>query len=121
MPVLDRADRRVLPQAAAADPEHGLCCPKAGERFYAERLCIHVSFQNERPGSCIYGILIVPKKTGKYPAVLQVPGAGIRPYNGFNLGEDIITLEIGIHGVPKGTMPQEVYNNPGKLEHCKRI
>ena len=80
------------------------------ERCTSTQNVYHVSFQNERPGSRIYGILIVPKKTGKYPAVLQVPGAGIRPYNGFNLGEDIITLEIGIHGVPV-TMPQEVYNN----------
>lgn len=68
------------------------------ERCTSTQNVYHVSFQNERPGSRIYGILIVPKKTGKYPAVLQVPGAGIRPYNGFNLGEDIITLEIGIHG-----------------------
>lgn len=70
----------------------------------------HVSFQNERPGSRMYGILIVPKKEGKYPAILQVPGAGIRPYNGANYGDDVITLEVGIHGVPVN-MPQEVYNN----------
>lgn len=70
----------------------------------------HVSFQNERPGSRMYGILIVPKKEGKYPAILQVPGAGIRPYNGANYGDNIITLEIGIHGIPVN-MPQEVYNN----------
>lgn len=67
-----------------------------------------VSFQNERIGSRIYGILTMPKKAGKYPAVLQVPGAGVRPYNGFNLGAEIITLEIGIHGIPV-TMPAGVY------------
>jgi cephalosporin-C deacetylase len=67
-----------------------------------------VSFQNENPGSRIYGILIMPKKEGKYPAVLQVPGAGIRPYNGFNLGDDVITLEIGIHGIPV-TLSPSVY------------
>lgn len=72
----------------------------------------HVSFQNERPGSRMYGILIVPKKEGKYPAILQVPGAGIRPYNGVNFGDDVITLEIGIHGIPVN-MPYEVYNNLG--------
>ena len=48
------------------------------ERCTSTQNVYHVSFQNERPGSRIYGILIVPKKTGKYPAVLQVPGAGIR-------------------------------------------
>ena len=80
------------------------------ERCTSTQNVYHVSFQNERPSSRMYGILIVPKKPGKYPAILQVPGAGIRPYNGFNLGENIITLEIGIHGIPV-TMPQEVYNN----------
>lgn len=69
-----------------------------------------VSFQNERNGSRMYGMLIKPKKEGTYPAILQVPGAGIRPYNGVNYGDDVITLEIGIHGVPV-TMSQDVYNN----------
>ncbi len=80
------------------------------ERCTSTQNVYHVSFQNERPGSRMYGILVVPKKPGKYPAILQVPGAGIRPYGGFYLGENIITLEIGIHGIPV-TMPQEVYNN----------
>jgi cephalosporin-C deacetylase-like acetyl esterase len=69
-----------------------------------------VSFQSDQNGSRMYGILITPKKPGKYPAVLQVPGAGIRPYRGANFGSDVISLEIGIHGVPV-TLPQEVYNN----------
>ncbi|MDR0697923.1 MAG: acetylxylan esterase [Tannerella sp.] len=71
-----------------------------------------VSFQNERPGSRMYGILVTPKAPGKYPAVLRVPGAGIRPYGGSGLGDNIIVLEIGIHGLPV-TLPQEVYNNLG--------
>lgn len=52
--------------------------------------------------SRIYGILCVPKKEGKYPAVLKVPGAGVRPYAGdIALAEKgFITLEIGIHGIP---------------------
>ena len=69
-----------------------------------------ISFQNERAGSRIYGILTAPKQPGKYPAILQVPGAGIRPYNGSSYGENIITLEIGIHGIPV-TLPQVVYDN----------
>lgn len=71
-----------------------------------------VSYQNERFGSRMYGILMVPKKPGKYPAILQVPGAGIRPYGGSNRGDNVITLEIGIHGFPV-TLPQEVYSNMG--------
>ncbi len=69
-----------------------------------------VSFQNERTGSRIYGILTTPNSPGRYPAVLKVPGAGIRPYGGSSMGDNIIVLEIGIHGIPV-TLPQEVYNN----------
>lgn len=71
----------------------------------------HVSFQNIR-NSRIYGILSIPKGEGKFPAILSVPGAGIRPYAG-DLGKSMrgaISLQIGIHGIPVD-MPQEVYNN----------
>lgn len=62
----------------------------------------HVNLQNFRLGSRLYGILCVPKKEGKYPALLRVPGAGIRPYNGdiATAEKGVITLEIGIHGIP---------------------
>lgn len=72
----------------------------------------HVSLQNYKPGSRIYGILCRPKKAGSYPAVLEVPGAGIRPYNGdVDLAEEgIITFQIGIHGIPV-IMEQYVYDN----------
>lgn len=52
--------------------------------------------------SRIYGMLAVPKKVGKYPAVLQVPGAGVRPYYA-DLGlaeKGVIVFTIGIHGIP---------------------
>jgi cephalosporin-C deacetylase-like acetyl esterase len=80
------------------------------EKCTATQNVFEVSFQNERPGSRMYGILVVPKAPGKYPAVLRVPGAGIRPYGGASLGDSIIMLEIGIHGIPV-TLPQEVYQN----------
>lgn len=72
----------------------------------------HISFQNIRYGSRTYGILCVPKKDGTYPALLRVPGAGVRPYNGdiWTAAEGAITLEIGIHGVPVN-MPQSVYDD----------
>ncbi|HQS51513.1 MAG: acetylxylan esterase [Sphingobacteriales bacterium 17-39-43] len=74
----------------------------------------HVNIQNFRLGSRLYGILCVPKKPGKYPALLRVPGAGIRPYNGdvATAEKGVITLEIGIHGVPV-TMEPSVYANLG--------
>ncbi|GAB4052875.1 acetylxylan esterase [Spirosoma litoris] len=62
--------------------------------------------------SRFYGILCVPKKEGKYPAILRVPGAGVRPYNGMiaEAEKGFITLEVGIHGVPV-TMDPIVYDN----------
>jgi cephalosporin-C deacetylase len=63
----------------------------------------HVNMQNFRKdgGARLYGILCVPKKEGKYPAILRVPGAGVRPYAGDikTAEKGIITLEIGIHGI----------------------
>ncbi len=71
----------------------------------------HVSIQNVG-NSRIYGILSVPKKPGKYPALLNVPGAGIRPYWGDIGGAEsgFITFTIGIHGIPVN-MPQQVYDD----------
>src|SRR5687767_1310468 len=61
-----------------------------------------VNLQNNRIGARLYGILCVPKKVGKYPAILKVPGAGIRPYFGdvATAEKGVITFEIGIHGIP---------------------
>ena len=62
----------------------------------------HVNLQNFRMGARLFGILCMPKKEGKYPALLRVPGAGIRPYNGdiATAEKGVITFEIGIHGIP---------------------
>ncbi|MBP3243854.1 MAG: acetylxylan esterase [Bacteroidaceae bacterium] len=70
-----------------------------------------VSFHNIRWGSRTYGILCVPKAEGKYPALLRVPGAGIRPYYGDvqTAEKGAITLEIGIHGIPV-TYTQDYYD-----------
>jgi cephalosporin-C deacetylase len=63
----------------------------------------HVNIQNfKKDGTArLYGILCVPKKEGKYPAILRVPGAGVRPYAGDikTAEKGVITLEIGIHGI----------------------
>lgn len=71
----------------------------------------HVNFQNIR-NSRIYGVLTVPKGGEKYPAILQVPGAGIRPYSGdlAKAARGAIVLQIGIHGIPIDMAP-EVYTN----------
>jgi cephalosporin-C deacetylase-like acetyl esterase len=75
----------------------------------------HVSLRNvggtgQNPAR-VYGILCVPKAPGRYPAVLSVPGAGIRPYAGLRelAARGVITLQIGIHGLPVN-LAQEVYD-----------
>jgi cephalosporin-C deacetylase len=76
----------------------------------------HLNLQNSwgKGTARVYGILCVPKKEGKYPALLYVPGAGIRPYGGqIKMAEKgIITLEIGIHGVPVN-LEASVYTDMG--------
>ncbi|MDP0501800.1 MAG: acetylxylan esterase [Verrucomicrobiota bacterium JB022] len=71
----------------------------------------HVRFRNEAR-NYIYGVLCVPKKPGKYPAILRVPGAGVRPYTGSSkvAEQGAITLDIGIHGIPV-RYPEETYLN----------
>jgi cephalosporin-C deacetylase len=94
------------------------------ERCTSDVNVFQISFQNEAIGSRIYGILAVPKKPGKYPAILKVPGAGIRPYSGDSRTASLgfITLEIGIHGIPVNLDP-EVYNNlaSGALSNYNNI
>lgn len=72
----------------------------------------YVNLQNYEPSGRLYGVLTVPTAKGKYPAVLKVPGAGIRRYQGdiWNARRGLIIFEIGIHGIPVN-LPDEVYNN----------
>lgn len=70
----------------------------------------HVSINNIK--GKIYGILCRPKAEGKYPAILHVPGAGVRPYYGDVAGAEkgIVTFQIGIHGIPVN-LDQSVYDD----------
>ncbi len=77
----------------------------------------HVEFRTVGPTwtptpARIYGILCEPKAPGKYPALLRVPGAGVRPYFGDKgfAERGIITLEIGVHGIPVN-LAQNVYDS----------
>lgn len=76
----------------------------------------HVSFRLPSPKwlqtpARIYGILCEPKAPGRYPAVLKVPGAGVRPYSGDTqlAARGAIVLEIGVHGLPVN-LAKEVYD-----------
>jgi cephalosporin-C deacetylase-like acetyl esterase len=75
----------------------------------------HANIQNYKEGSRLFGILCVPKKEGRYPALLKVPGAGVRPYYGdVTMAEKgIIVLEIGIHGISVILDPS-VYTDLGR-------
>ena len=100
------------------------------ERCTATVNVYHVNVQNYAEPSWnnakarLYGILCVPKAEGKYPALLKVPGAGIRPYYGdvAMASKGIITLEIGIHGIPVNMDPS-VYENlqSGPLQNYQNL
>lgn len=70
----------------------------------------HVQLNNIK--GRIYGILCKPRAEGRYPAILSVPGAGIRPYYGdIRTAEaGFISFSIGIHGIPVN-LDQSVYDN----------
>lgn len=77
----------------------------------------YVKIQSYRAGNHVYGVLSVPREAkyknaeGKMPAVLRLPGATVRAFNGPNdLAEKgFVTLEIGIHGIPVDQDP-EIYS-----------
>lgn len=72
----------------------------------------HIRFQSHAPGCYMYGVLTVPVKEGKYPAILKVPGAGVKPMPAYgNMPTDkAVILQLGINGIPVN-MPREVYTN----------
>lgn len=99
------ADLMAFWQAAIADARRVPLEPvmtRMAERSTPEVDVYHVSFQNQRAGSRLYGILSVPAKPGRYPAMLVVPGAGVRPYfPAIGVARrGVIHLAIGIHGIP---------------------
>ncbi|WP_455496874.1 acetylxylan esterase [Coprobacter sp.] len=71
-----------------------------------------ISYNYASHGARFYGILCIPKAEGKYPAILHVPGAGVRSYGGAieDAERGFITLQVGIHGIPVNLSGQ-VYNN----------
>ena len=82
------------------------------ERCTKDENVYEVSYVNDNANSRMYGILSVPVKPGEYPALLRVPGAGVRPYSGdtYTAPGKCIVLEIGIHGIPV-TMQQSIYDD----------
>ena len=98
-----------LPVDARLTPKPDLSTAKAD--------VYHVSLQNvgSNPAggtSRFYGILAVPKAEGRFPALMNPPGAGARPYRGLvDVAErGYVTLQVGIHGIPVDLEP-EVYDS----------
>ncbi|HCO66872.1 MAG TPA: acetylxylan esterase [Dysgonomonas sp.] len=82
----------------------------------------NVNIQSFRNNNRLYGMLTVPRGEGKYPAILKVPGAGVRGYSG-DIGaanRGYIVFEIGIHGIPvnmTGDVYWNLYEGPLKNYH----
>ncbi|MBP5687115.1 MAG: acetylxylan esterase [Muribaculaceae bacterium] len=62
----------------------------------------YLRLQSYKKGNYVYGVLTVPKTTGRKPAILRLPGAAVRSFNGPNelSYEGFVVLEIGVHGIP---------------------
>lgn len=71
----------------------------------------YVRLQSYKPGNYVYGVLTVPKTQGRKPAILRLPGAAVRRFNGPNelAYEGFVVLEIGVHGIPVDQSP-EIYH-----------
>lgn len=84
------------------------------EKCTAKTNVYHVQLQHWRKDTYLYGWLCVPKKEGRYPAVLCVPGAGVKPVPPelklAEMGNGVITFSIGVNGIPL-TLDNEVYDN----------
>lgn len=75
----------------------------------------HISYnvtKASKNNNKFYGVLSIPKASGKYPAKIIYPGAGIRPYHGdYFLPDQVITLQIGIHGIPVNLYESSLYED----------
>lgn len=62
----------------------------------------YLRLQSYKKGNYVYGVLTVPKTAGRKPAILRLPGAAVRSFNGPNelAYEGFVVLEIGVHGIP---------------------
>lgn len=71
----------------------------------------YLRIQSYKRGNYVYGVLTVPKTPGRKPAILRLPGAAVRSFNGPNelAYEGFVVLEVGVHGIPVDQDP-EIYH-----------
>ena len=99
--------------ARARETELAPHLQRAPEMDAGNREAYRVDFGNDRDGSRMYGVLAIPKgeKSRKYAAILQLPGAGVHRFEAIaDYGDELITLSLGIHGIPQD-LPEELYKN----------
>lgn len=84
----------------------------------------YIQYQTYKKNVYFHGLLTVPTKPGKHPAILRVPGAGVRAMNLMKSLplDEFVTLQVGIHGIPVN-LPRETYRNlsRGALYNYNRI
>lgn len=70
----------------------------------------YLRLQSYKKGNYVYGVLTVPKIPGRKPAILRLPGAAVRSFNGPNelAYQGFVVLEVGVHGIPVDQSP-EIY------------
>ena len=70
----------------------------------------YLRLQSYKKGNYVYGVLTVPKSPGRKPAILRLPGAAVRSFNGPNelAYQGFVVLEVGVHGIPVDQSP-EIY------------
>jgi len=98
---------------------------RAPEMDTSGQKAYRVDFGNNRDGSRMYGVLAIPKgqEGRKYAAILQLPGAGVHRFETIaDYGDSLITLSLGIHGIPQD-LPEELYKDlaEGSLHDYARM
>ena len=72
----------------------------------------YVKYQTYKKNVYFHGLMTVPTKPGKHPAILRVPGAGVRSYAPMTELDlaNFVSLQVGIHSIPVN-LPKDVYRN----------
>ncbi|MDE5845568.1 MAG: acetylxylan esterase [Muribaculaceae bacterium] len=73
-----------------------------------------VSYSVSNSGKRFYGMLAMPKAPGKYPAMIQYPGAGVYAIDApvSYAEQGIIAMALGIHAIPNN-LDASLYNAIG--------
>ena len=83
-------------RATDLDPRMRLLPEKESPTHYY----YEISYAQYNSKCRMYGIMTVPKKEGKFPVMINYPGAGMHKMEGNTFSPDFITIQLGIHGIP---------------------